>query len=425
MATDITSGPPGPGSALVTAAPAPTTAARTPSPPASPPPAGAGGRVRSDVTPVVRVASEWTWRLLVIAVGVLALCRLLAEFSEILIPVLVSLLLAALLHPVVERLARFLPHALAAITTLLLAILLVVGLFALVGQQAVSGFADLRDQALDGIAQVQNWLSTGPLHLSTTALSEYVDKARTTVEENRSTIVSGALGVASTVTHLAEGFFITLFATFFFLSSGQRIWAWLLRILPSAAQHPLDEAGRSGWVTLSHYVRATLIVAVVDGVGVGVGAALLGVPLAVPLGVVVFLGAFIPVVGALLSGVVAILVALVAEGPVIALAMLGVVLLVQQVEAHGLQPFLLGRAVAVHPLAVILAIATGAVIAGVVGALFAVPIVAVANTMITSLAGRSRTDPGEEVSEDDAPLAPDLPPPTVVDSEADKAPAGA
>lgn len=167
-------------------------------------------------------------------------------------------------------------------------------------------------------------------------------------------------------------------------------------------------------MTLRHYVRATLIVATVDGLGVGIGAALLGVPLPVPLGVVVFLGAFIPVVGSLLSGAVAVLVALVAHGPGIALAMLGVVLLVQQVEAHGLQPFLLGRAVAVHPLAVILAIAAGAVVAGIPGALFAVPLAAVVNTMVSSLAHRgdpagTPPDPGEQVADDDAPLSPDLP----------------
>ena len=220
---------------------------------------------------------------------------------------------------------------------------------------------------------------------------------------------SRALRVASTATHLAEGFFITMFSTFFFLSSGQRIWAWLLRIFPQAAREPLDEAARSGWVTLSHYVRATLVVALVDGLGIGVGAALLGVPLALPLGVVVFLGAFIPVVGAVITGLLAVLVALVANGPFVALAVLGVVILVNQLEAHVMQPFLLGRAVSVHPLAVILAIATGAALAGIVGALFAVPVAAVANTMISSMAGGTDDNPGEEVASDDAPLSPNQP----------------
>ena len=354
----------------------------------------------SSVNPAVRIASDWTWRLLVIALGLYGIVRLLAGFADILVPILVSLLLAALLHPLVGLITRArVPRPVAALACVLLTLLLVGALFTLVGQQTARGFSDLRTQAVAGASDLQQRLADSPLHLSSTALSDAVRRAEASASSNRGALVSGALGVASTATKIAEGLFITLFSTFFFLSSGHRIWAWLLRLLPGGAREPLDEAGRSGWVTLSYYVRATLVVAVVDGLGVGIGAALLGVPLAVPLGVVVFLGAFIPVVGALLSGILAVLVALVAQGPFVALLMLGVVLVVQQVEAHGLQPFLLGRAVAVHPLAVILSIATGAAVAGIAGALFVVPLVAVGNTMITSVAGRDgRGAPGRHVT---------------------------
>lgn len=371
------------------------------------------------VPPGVRVASEWAWRLGVIALGLYGLSLLVREFSNIFVPLVIALLLSALLSPLVDRMARVIPRGLAALAAMLATLIFVVGLFTLVGQQASSGFPDLRDQAVAGLDEVRTWLRTGPLHINADTLAGYVNQAEVAASANQSSLVSGALGLASTATHLAEGFFIALFATFFFLFSGQRIWAWLLRILPKRAQHPLDDAARSGWVTLSYYVRATLIVAMIDGIGIGVGAALLGVPLALPLGVLVFLGAFIPIVGALITGVLAVLVALVANGPVIALAVLGVVLLVQQVESHVLQPFLLGRAVNVHPLAVILAIATGATVAGIVGALFAVPVVAVANTMISSLAGRLGADPGEQIAEEDAPLAPDEPPPTDIDETPD------
>jgi len=367
----------------------------------------------SSVNPAVRIASDWTWRLLVIALGLYGIVRLLAGFADILVPILVSLLLAALLHPLVGLIARArVPRPVAALACVLLTLLLVGALFTLVGQQTARGFSDLRTQAVAGASDLQQRLADSPLHLSSTALSDAVRKAEASASSNRGALLSGALGVASTATKIAEGLFITLFSTFFFLSSGHRIWAWLLRLLPAGAREPLDEAGRSGWVTLSYYVRATLVVAVVDGLGVGIGAALLGVPLAVPLGVVVFLGAFIPVVGALLSGILAVLVALVAQGPFVALLMLGVVLVVQQVEAHGLQPFLLGRAVAVHPLAVILSIATGAAVAGIAGALFVVPLVAVGNTMITSVAGRGRSDPGRQLAAEHAPLSPSRPAPT-------------
>ena len=391
----------------------------TPGPPRAPTRASES----ASVPPGVRLAFEWAWRLILVAVALYGLVRLIQEFADIVIPVLISMLVAALLHPIVDRVARHVSRALATILTMLGAFLLVAALLALVGQQAASGFGELRAQGIEGVAQVQEWLSTGPLHLASSRLEGYVTKAQDAVEANQSTIVSGAVGVASTATHLAEGAFIALFSTFFFLSSGSRIWAWLLRLLPRAARAPVDDAGLSGWVTLSHYVRATLIVAVTDGLGVGIGAAVLGVPLAIPLGVVVFLGAFIPVVGALLSGVLAVLIALVANGPVTALIMLGVVLLVQQVEAHVLQPFLLGRAVSVHPVAVILGIATGAAVAGIVGALFAVPLIAVANTMVTALAAHGHQDPGERVDEDDAALAPDKPAPTDLSQDVHTEPA--
>jgi putative heme transporter len=371
--------------------------------------------VAASVSPGVRIASEWTWRLGIVAVGIYLLSRVFAEFADILIPVMIALLLTAVLYPAVVALATVLPRGLASFVALIGTLLVVVALFALVGQQTVNGFPELRDQAVEGLTKVEDWLATSPLHLSSAKLSTYVDQAGSAASKNKSTIVTGALGVASTASHLAEGFFITMFSTFFFLYSGQRIWAWLLRMFPRAARSPLDDAARSGWVTLTHYVRATLIVALVDGVGIGVGAALLGVPLALPLGVIVFLGAFVPVVGAVLTGLLAVLVALVANGPFIALAVLGVVIAVNQLEAHVMQPFLLGRAVSVHPLAVILAIATGASLAGIVGALFAVPVAAVANTMISSLAGGSDEDPGEAVARDDAPLAPDEPAETDVD----------
>lgn len=379
-------------------------------------PVAAGGPTRSVVPPGVRGASEWAWRLGLIALALLGLSRVFGRFSEILVPVMVALLLSALLHPVADRLAGGIPRALAALVTLLGTLLAVAALFTLVGQQTVDGFPALQNDAVNGLHQVQGWLASGPLHVSTARLAQYAEQLTAAIRSNESAIASGALGLAKSATHLAEGFFITMFSTFFFLSSGHRIWAWLLRILPDGARPPLDRAARSGWVTLSHYVRATLIVAVVDGVGVGVGTAILGVPLALPLGVVVFLGAFVPVVGALLTGILAVLVALVAKGPVVALVVIGVVVAVNQLEAHVLQPFLLGRAVEVHPLAVILSLAAGATLAGIVGALFAVPVAAVANTMLTSLAGRRADDPGEDIAAEDAPMSPKEPAPTDVEA---------
>jgi predicted PurR-regulated permease PerM len=368
---------------------------------------------RPYVSPALRLAAEWSWRFLAVVAAVYVLAKGLSFVSEILIPVLVALLITALLGPLVGRAHRVgVPRPVAALVILLLALAIVAGLVTLISTQAASGFSDLSDSATEGVGEVERWLSSGPLHLSSSSISGYVDQVETAISDNRDAIVSGATSVATTAGHLVAGFFITLFATFFYLLEGRRIWSWLLHLLPQPARDPLDDAARSSWLTLVHYMRATVIVAFVDGAGVAIGAAILQVPLAVPLGLVVFLGAFIPIVGALLSGIVAVLVALVAQGPVVALIMLGVIILVQQVESHLLQPFLMGRAVAVHPLAVILAVAGGATVFGIVGALFAVPLVAVLNTGVSSLARAGRpTEEAAEIDASDAPLAPDAPAP--------------
>jgi predicted PurR-regulated permease PerM len=360
----------------------------------------------------VQVAAAWSWRLIVIAAGLLVLGRVLAFFSDILVPVLVALLLTALLSPLVNLIGRAtrrqVPRTLAVVLVLLTTVVALALLLALVGTQVATGFADLSRQTAQGLAQVRAWLAEGPLGLSNRQLEGYLDRAQEAVSANSEELAAGAMSVTTTAGHLVTGLVLALFVTVFFLHDGRRIWAWVLRLLPRAAQEPVDGALRRGWVTLVGYVRAVVVVASVDAVGIGVGAALLGIPLAAPLAVLVFLGAFVPIVGATVTGAVAVLVGLVAAGPGTALAMLGVVLAVQLVETHVLQPFLLGRAVAVHPVAVVLAIAAGITLAGIVGALFAVPVVAVLNTVVTSLA-RGEDDEPVELPEEalDAPLAPD------------------
>jgi predicted PurR-regulated permease PerM len=307
---------------------------------------------------------------------------------------LVALLVVALVRPLTDALLQArVRRAPASLLTLLAVLAVLAGLITLVSTQIASGFPELQRQAEAGLGQVQQWLAGPPLRISTTDLADYLERARESQTARQSTVVSGALAATTTAGHVVTGFFLTLFATFFFLAHGSDIWGWLVRLFPRAARDAVDDSGRLGWVTLTSFVRATVIVALVDAIGIGVGAAVLHVPLAVPLGVLVFITAFIPIVGALFSGAVAVLVALVAQGPVTALIMLGVVLLVQQIESHGLQPFLMGRAVRVHPLAVILAIAAGATVGGIVGALFAVPLIAVGNTVVLALLGRSSQDP--------------------------------
>ncbi|MGH3488833.1 MAG: AI-2E family transporter, partial [Actinopolymorphaceae bacterium] len=203
-------------------------------------------------------------------------------------------------------------------------------------------------------------------------------------------LTQGALQVSTTVGHVVGGLFLALFTTYFMLYDGERIWRFLVGFFPRSARALADSSGRRGWVSLTAFVRATVIVAFVDAVGIMAVALILGLPFAVPIGVLVFLASFVPIIGALVSGAVAVLVALVAKGPIVAVIMLGGVLLVQQLEAHVLQPFLLGRFVRLHPVAIILGIAAGAYLAGIAGALFAVPLIAVLNGVVRHLVQESR-----------------------------------
>ncbi len=337
----------------------------------------------------VRSAAAWVWRLAAIGLGIFGLLYLVAFFQVVVVPVLVAMLITALLSPYVSLLHRLgLPRGVAVAVSMLVALLVILGLLVLVGTQFVAGAGDLAAQAGQGFGQVQRWLIEGPLNLTTEQLDVWVQRGQEQLKASSDQLVAGALSFTSTAGHVVTGAFLAFFATIFFLLDGRGIWRWLIMLLPEGSQERVDDAGERGWLTLSAYVKATIIVAFVDAVGIGLGAVILQLPLAVPIAVLVFLGGFVPIVGAFLSGIVAVLIALVSHGPVAALIMLGVVIAVQQLESHVLQPFLLGRAVAVHPLAVVLAIAAGVLVAGIVGALFAVPLVAVLNTMITQLAGR-------------------------------------
>lgn len=351
-----------------------------------------GWTAEQSVAPSVRAAAAWSWRFLLIAGASAALFWIIGFFQVIVVSVAVALLLTVLLAPVSRFLhhrARF-PRGLASITSVLLLLAVVTALVVIAGRSIARGFGDLYDQASQGVDEALDWLSTGPLQLSTDQLDDLVQQGRDQISSNADSLVSGALSVTTTVGHVAAGTLITLFCTFFFLLDGRTIWAWLVGLLPVPVRERVHQAGRRGIVTLSGYTRTQILVAFVDATGIGIGAAILGVPLALPLATLVFVGSFIPIVGAVATGAVAVLVALVSQGPVVALIMLGVVLLVQQIEGHVLQPFLMGHAVSLHPVAVLLVVAAGSLAAGIVGALFAVPIAAVLNTVVLYLHGHDK-----------------------------------
>ncbi|WP_029433978.1 AI-2E family transporter [Blastococcus sp. URHD0036] len=337
----------------------------------------------------LRTAAAWSWRLIVVLVGAYVLLYAAAYVAVVVVPVIVALLLAALLQPGAAALVRRgWPHALAAFAMLLVGLGVVAGIITLVVNRFIDGFADLSEQVTAGLEQVRDYVvDTFPV--TERQLDDAIEQAQGFFTGNSDELASGAIDTAATVGEVFTGIVLALFTLFFFLKDGRSIWLWLVGLFPSDARAYVDEAARRAWRTLISYTRATVIVALVDAIGIGVGLAILGVPLVIPLSALVFLGAFIPIIGSFLAGSVAVLVALVSVGPVKALIALAVVILVMQVEGHILQPLLLGRAVHVHPLAVVLAIASGLLIAGIFGALIAVPIVACANVAGTYLARRN------------------------------------
>ncbi|MFI5889625.1 AI-2E family transporter [Actinoplanes sp. NPDC051513] len=342
----------------------------------------------------VRTAGSWAWRIILFVVAAYLLIRVVSLLRVVIIPVVVALLLAAMFEPVAAALRkRGMNRSLAAGLVLVTGLVVVFGGLTLIVQTFISQLGDLSAQVADGLNEVQSWLARGPLHLSQTQLSDGLASLQKSITDNQSALTSGALSTAATLGEVVAGFFLVLFTLFFYLRDGGQIWTFLCRLLPRDARIPVARAGHYSWHTLVSYVRATVLVAFVDAAGIGIGLAILRVPLALPLAALVFLGAFIPVIGATLTGAVAVLVALVTVGPVKALIVLGIVIAVQQLEGHVLQPMIMGRAVALHPLAVILSIATGVVVAGIIGGLVAVPLLAVLNTAIRYLVSHPAGEP--------------------------------
>ncbi|WP_082589163.1 AI-2E family transporter [Nostocoides sp. Soil756] len=353
----------------------------------------------------VRTASEWAWRGLVIGAALVAVLFLTSLLSEVVIPILVALLLSALLHPIFDRLARVMPKGAAASITVLGTIAVVIGLISFVGSQLTSQLGDISTKVTDGIDQVRQWVQD-TFAITDTQLTDYIAQVRESMSSGGLTnsLTAAGLGVG----HLLTGFFLALFSLFFFLYDGPTIWGWIVRLFPRGARTRVHSSGVIAWGQVAAFTRATILVAAVDATGIGLGALVLGVPFPSGIALLVFFGAFIPIVGAAVSGGVAVLLALVALGPVQALIMLAVVIGVQQLESHLLQPFLIGRAMRLHPLAVILAIAAGIILAGVIGGLIAVPTVAVLNAV-----GHHLLDAPDDPTDEDleTPGAEDAPTP--------------
>jgi len=349
------------------------------------------------VEPIVRKTAAWAWRLLVILTALVALLLIVKRLEIIVVPLLLALMLSALLVPLVDWLdRRGAPRGGAVALVILGGFAILGGIMSFVVDQFVVGVPDLANQVERSIDSAKKWLIDGPLHLSRQQIDHAGNSAIQALQNNEEKLTSGALATATTITEIITAALLMFFTLIFFLYGGRNIWQYVTKIFPTHVRDRVRAAGAAGYHSLTGYIRATFLVALVDAAGVGTGLVIMSVPLALPLASLVFLGAFIPLVGAVLSGFLAVIVALLAKGFVYALITLGVLIGVNQLEAHILQPLVMGRAVSIHPLGVVVAISTGSVLAGVVGALLAVPTVAFFNNASKVLLAR---DPEAAVEE--------------------------
>lgn len=333
--------------------------------------------------PVMRVSAEYAWRLIAIGVVVYFGVNLLSRLSEVVIPFIVSILVTALLQPVAKRMRRVgLGRGLTTVLTLLTTVVVVGGLIAIVVVRAAQQAPQLGDEVNNLLPHIKHWLIHGPLKLNPKSVNNLNNTISQDITKNSSAIASTALSTGKTVLSLVGGLVLAIFSTIFLVYDGDRVWTFLLKGVPRAARPTADAAGHAAWTTLSYYIRGTFVVAFFHGIVVAVTLTILGVPLAFPLAVLVGIGSFVPLVGAVITGVLAVAVAALSKGLLGGIVMTAVLLLDNQIEAHVLQPFVVGRYVRIHPLAVVLSLAAGGLLFGLVGAIIAVPVVAIINSAV-------------------------------------------
>jgi predicted PurR-regulated permease PerM len=386
-------------------------AAQPPAPPAPPEPPPPTTPVLSDtrhdateaVTWGVRVGAAWTWRLLLLLLGAYVLIRIFARIELVAFSFVIALFLTAVLHPLDARLDRALPRprSLSAALSVLIGIAFLGGIGYFVSWQIANHADQLGAQLTTFVNKAQNWLKTGPFHLKSADLSKITDSIANTIKNHQGEVLSSAVQTVRTVAEGFGAFLLILLSTFFLLRDGDAIWRWVLRMFPRPAQGGLDRAGRVGWHTLGGYMRGQLLIALFHGISVFIVLLVLRVPLSAALGVLIFLGSFIPLVGLTVSGAVCVIVAMLEHGFTAGIVVLVAIVVLVQLEAHALQPLIMSRTVEVHPLAIALSVITGTTIAGIPGALLAVPLVAFLNSSIHALRGT----PARPVGGADFPVA--------------------
>ncbi|MGW6541959.1 AI-2E family transporter [Streptomyces massasporeus] len=341
----------------------------------------------SRVPSVLRTAAAYAWRLIAVGIVVRVAFSLLGQFHRVAVAVFLGLVITAVLRPAAGLLARFMPRPLAVATALIGGIVLVLGALALVGETVADQRTGLEKEFVSGIDRIERRLEEPPFRLPPDAFDDLQSRIGKLLSDHRSTLISTALSGASRLVEVLTVLALALFCAVFFTHSGEKQWQWLCDQLPERARQRVAVGAEAAWRTFTGYTHGILLVAATNAVLVGIALFALGVPLAVPLALLEFMAAFIPLIGSPIALAVAAVVALASKGPLIALVVVALIVVIGQIEGHLLHPIVMSWAVRLHPVVVALAVVGGAVAAGVIGAVVAVPLVAVVWSVYQALQG--------------------------------------
>ncbi len=344
---------------------------------------------RENVPAWLRTSAGWSWRLIAVLAGVALVFYATAQVRIVFVAVFLALVITSVLRPVTDWYAKVMPRPLATALAILSGILLFGGMVTYVVASVAGQWTALAGQFDTGVRQILDVLEDGPFGLTVTLdqINEWIDEGRAWIADNAERLLSQAAQGAGAVVEAFIVIALAIFLTVFFVNSGGQMWAWFLGQVPLAYRTRWADAAAAGWYTFSGFARGTVIIAFIDGILAFILLTILGVPLAAPLAVLVFIGAFIPLIGAPLAMIIAAVVAFAAEGFITALIVTIGIALIGQLEGHILQPLIMGKQVALHPVVVALSVLSGTVLAGILGAIIAVPLVAVAWTVFSTLRG--------------------------------------
>jgi len=350
-------------------------------------PSGSSRDPVDGVTWPVRVAAAWTWRLLILAIGAYVLIRIFTEIWLVVFSFLLALFLTAVLHPMERRLRSVIPgpRSLPAVLSLLVGVAVLGGIGWFVSWQVSTHWTQLGDQISSLVDHAKNWLQNGPLHLKSSDIDKASKSITDRVTQHPGDLISGAITTVRAVSEFITSLLLILLSTFYLLRDGEQVWRWVVSLFPRTAHERIDRAGSAGWRTFGGYMRGQMLIALFHGVTITILLFALRVPLAAALGVLIFLGSFVPLLGLLVTGALAVAVALLENGLISALTVAIAIIVLVQIEGHLLQPYIMSRSVKVHPLAVLLGVVAGTTLGGIPGAFIAVPLIGFVNTAVRAL----------------------------------------